>query len=373
MTAAALAVLDDLSGLGPDVDDLLSAIIRAEQGAPLPLFAADARGPSPWRQLHGQPMTQALADVLQRVEDLSDGQGFQLLQLQMREVGVQPRDGLSRQGLALWAATHHRAAFDEAYRLRREVRRCRMRTLRGRETRASVLDNPLGRERLRRRLADAFDATGRTGHCRVLTYEDGDGLHYLIDHGSNLRHIQTVDRGPAGFEERRVGLRPRRRDYVHFAPSTGVLSVGAWDAQTLRAYGRAFGELLFANPDWFELGPLVSLEPLRDLGRRALMPTADVIEAKLVGLKLKVPGTDDTLMTLESQDVFRAIERGDALGMLEHADLLSARVRVRVAGVPRRRVLELRPPGTVGYDWRRGGGSVRAFLLKRGFIATEAS
>ena len=155
MTAAALAVLDDLSGLGPDVDELLSALIRAEQGAPLPLFAADARGPSPWRQLHGQPMTQALADVLQRVEDLSDGQGFQLLQLQMREVGVQPRDGLSRQGLALWAATHHRAAFDEAYRLRREVRRCRMRTLRGRETRASVLDNPLGRERLRRRLADA--------------------------------------------------------------------------------------------------------------------------------------------------------------------------------------------------------------------------
>ena len=371
MSAAALAVLDDLSGLGPDVDELLGALVRSEQGPPLPLFAAEPRA-AHWLPLRGQPMSRSLADVLQQVDDLSDGQGFQLLTAYLGAVGVDAPRGLSRQGLALWAATHHRAAFDQAHRYRREVRRCRMRTFRGREAVEPSQDHPLARERLRRRLAEAFEATGRTEHCRVLTYDDEEGLHYLIDHGSNLRHIQTVHRGPDGFVEQRVGLRPRRRDYVHYAPRTGVLSVGAWDASTLRAYGTAFGELLFGDPAWFAMGTLVSLEPLRDLGRRALLPSPDVIEAKLVRLSLKAPGLDETLLTVDAPDVFDALERNEARGMLESGEPVRARIRVRVAGVARRRLIDLESPGIVGYDWRKGGGAVRRFLERRGFLAVGA-
>lgn len=368
MTTAALATLNDLIQLGPVVADALTELVLREQGQPLPLFACDSRG-GPWDLLAGQPMTSDLADALQQVEDLSDHSGHGLLRMRLEAAGVPLPSGLSRQALAVWAAVHHPRVFRKAHALRHASRAVRLRTLSGRGLGAPLSPTPLDRHDLERRLGAAFDALGRTAMCRVLAYQDAGGLHFVVDHGDSLRHVQTVELREDGFEERCLGLRPRRRDYVHYAPRTGALSVGAWDAQTLAAYGRVFGQHLFLDPDWFERAPAVCLEPLRDLGPRSLCPTADVLEARLVALSWVAPGPEGSRMTVESPDVFTALERDGGEAMLDLGHLRSARIRVRVAGVPRARTVELKPPMTVGYDWRKGGDAVRRFLERRGFLA----
>ena len=361
---AAVATLHDLTTLGPTERAWAHALVEREQLAPLPLFGASRPGDL----LSGQPLSRSLSATLTRIADVSDSHGFRLLCDALATEGIAAPPGVGPRGLALWTALNEPAAFNRAVELRRAVRQCRMRTFSGAASKPMRIIASDGE----RSLAPRFGALGRTDHCQVLFTQDRSGLHFLVDHGSNLRCVHTVTQGSDGSTVGTLRLRPRRRDYVHFDVRAGVLSVGAWDAATLGIYRETFGQLLFDDPDWFGSGDLLTLEPLRDLGRRALLPTANVTAVTLVRLTLRAPGPLGTRLSIDSPDVFESLEADEASRLLQEGELLGARLRVRVPGYARARSVDLTVPNRIAYDWRKGGEHVRDFLIRRGFLAAGA-
>ena len=375
MSAVSLAMLHDLARLGPDVNAILQVLVTREQGQALPLFASGGTSVAhdEWPHLlRGQPLSTKLARVLVMVQELTDYRGHGKLRVLLEDARIDWPTQFCRHSLAVWAATYHWELFARAHKDAATPRKVRMRTLRGRSLGQPVADSPSARRRLEKRLGKAFDKIGRTSLCRVVASKTEDGLHFLVEHGSSLRHLRTVETGAGSPNDRFVGLRPCRRDHVHYNCRTGVLTVGAWTAPILRAYGAAFGELLFDDEQWFQLGDLVSLAPLKRDGRLALRPTADVIEARLISLTIRAPGVGASDITIDNDvDVLADLDRSFGMDLVKFGTLVKAKIAVRVAGVSRSRTVELKPPMMVGYNWQKGGGAVRRFLERRGFLLCE--
>lgn len=359
------AMLADLHAGGAEESVWLQDLLDSERVRPLPLLECLGRAdavPS-WK------LTPALVDTLRRIDRVVDEQGYRLLCDALQRGGVDYPTTTTWRGLAVWCALNEPRVLDLAIRLRTEVRSCRMRTF------AAPVDQAVREpsvSRLEELLSDAFRSARRTSHCRVLSFQDDGGWHFMVGHGSSLRCVDTVDTHAGGTREQTVRLRPRRRDYLHYDPAMGVLSVGAWDATTLRIYREAFGEVMFGSPASFGSGELVTLEPLRDLGRRSLLATASVHSVLLTRLVVRAPGPFKTRLTLESDDVFASLDEDPgAKASFENGTLLAATLKVRVAGIGRARSLDLAAPDRLGYNWQKGGAEIRGFLVRRGFLATS--
>lgn len=330
-----------------------------------------------WLRAQSCLLPLALADDLQRIDDLASGRGATALTEAARRAGATLGElGHDPLAVAVRAFLDQRAIFEAAHG-RHIVGTLRSTTeFAGRRAGAGVglagarlgmLEADLGRQ---------FEARDRSAHCRITQGADEDRQIFTVAHGALVREDEGLDErprlvheeaGPVHLAERPVRYRPQRRDVVVYEAGAGRLRVRASEAATVRAYRRAFGELLFGDAEWFGTGPVVSLEPLSLLGRKVEVPTPGLREVRVVGLILQHAEPAGS-MALEADEIWPYLDGYLSRG-LDGADILEVDFRMFAAGSDAVGNIKVRAPNHVGYSQRLPDELVRPFLEKRGLLA----
>lgn len=329
-----------------------------------------------WLRARASLLPLGLADDLERIEDLASDRGAAALIEAARRAGADFRSlGLDSLEVAARAFLDHREIFDAAHG--RHV----IDTLRGTTEFAGRRAGPgarFGDARLRALETDLgrqFDARARSAHCRITVGSDEDRLVFTVAHGALVRADEALDErptlvgngdGPVYLADRAVRYRPQRRDVVVYEAGAGRLRIRASDAPTIRAYRRAFGELLMGDEEWFGNGEVVSLQPLSRLGRDVEIPTPGLREVRVVGLVLR-HSEPAGKMALEADEIWPYLE-GHLVHGLAGAAIHSVTFRMFAAGSSAVGNVTLREPSR--YDCSRLPDElVRPFLEERGLLA----
>ena len=328
-----------------------------------------------WLRSRANLLPLGLADDLERIEDLTDERGSSALLDAAHRAGANLRGlGLDPLEMAVRAFLDHREIFEAAHG------RHLLETLRGtteftgRRAGAAAPFAPSRMQAMEVELGRQFDARARSAHCRVTPGRDGDRHVFTVAHGAMVRADEALDErplmvcespGPVYLADRAVRYRPQRRDIVVYEAGAGRLRIRAGDAPTIRAYRRAFGELLFGDAEWFGSDAIVSLEPLLRLGHGVEVPTPGLHEVRLVGLLLKHSAT--RTMALTADEMWSYLDER-VNGGLQDAELLEATFRVFATGSSSAANVKVRLPNRVEYC-RIHDDVIRPFLERRGFLA----
>ncbi len=334
-----------------------------------------------WLQGCAGMLPAGLADDLERIHEVADDRGATALLDAVRRSGTDARRlGMDPLEVAVTALLDHRVLFDEVH-AKRIVETLRGTTeFVGRQSGPGLTPGAAELQELEARLGRQFDARSRSAHCRVGVCQDGDRMIFTIAHGALYRADEALETAlPSAFSpilagerpmpvylaERAVRYRPQRRDIVVYEANAGRLRLRAGEAATLHAYRQAFGELLFADPEWFGTEPIVSLQPLVLRGKAVEVPTPGIREIRLVGLIIR---RTKGKVALDSEELWPFLHEC-LIGALERGQPLEATFRVYLVGsedTPFR--VKVRAPNYVFCD-RRADALVRPWLEARGFLA----
>ncbi len=151
-----------------------------------------------------------------------------------------------------------------------------------------------------------------------------------------------------------------RRSTCRIAPFATVRSGATWWCTRPAPDGSG-------DAEWFGTGPVVSLEPLSQLGRKVELPTPGLREVRVVGLILRHDEPAGS-MALEADEIWPYLDGNLSRG-LEGAEILEVDFRMFVAGSNEVGNVKVRAPNHVGYSSRLPDELVRPFLEKRGLLA----
>jgi hypothetical protein len=340
------------------------------------LHGADDGTVSRWLHARGGMLPAALADDLERIDELADDRGASSLIEAAERLGGDARAlGLDPLEVAVRSFLDHPRLFERAHS--RRV----LETLRGATEFAGRRAGPpravdlAAIQAVEVSLGRQFDARSRSRHCQITVGRDGDRHVFTVAHGALVRVDEALDErpmvvseapGPVYFSGRAVRYRPQRRDVVVYEEGAGRLRIRAGDAPTLRAYRASFGELLFDDAGWFGDDPIVTLEPLVRLGAAVEMPTPGLREVRLVGLIVRHRDPVGK-MALDSDELWPYL-RARMVGGLDDAELVEADLRVFPVGASSGAIVKVRAPNRVEYG-RIPDDLVRPYLEQRGFLA----
>lgn len=332
-----------------------------------------------WLDARGAFLPSALVDDLERIDDLTDDRGAAALADIAGRVGIDAgKLGLDAMEVAIRAFLDHPEVFEAAH-ARRTVERLRGTTEFGARDEARVRPPTDAAIRdVEVRLGRHFEERGRTAHCRIAFGRDRELLVFTIAHGCLERADEALDGAPmlvrdsaepVYLAERTVRYRPQRRDVVVYDERARRLRVRAGDAASLHAYRRTFGELLHGDETWFGTGPVVSLQPLLQLGRAVEEPVGGVREVRVVGLLLRHVAGPLGTTALDSEDIWPYLG-ARVRGGFDDAELLEATFRVFPADGGRSTVVRVRVPNKVEYGFC-SDEVFRPYLEARGFLVAN--
>ncbi len=349
---------DLLASWGRDCAELgldLAVLRDAEIGPALGRLLGRGRGRLPW----------GLVDALDRIDDIADARGFDALATRLDAGGSGhgwALADLTPLGLAarMWVAQH--ARFEEVEMRRRAERAVLLREYPVRAGATLRLPPEEAAARLQEGVGQYWEARGRSDYCRAMVFKEEGRLYVPIHRGEALRTESAIDGGREGA----VTYRPRAADLATYDERTGRLKVRASDGAARAEYRCRLGEVLFGDATAVEEAPVVSLAPLVERGREALIPTPGLREVSLVAARVAIRRGRRTVLDLASPDVLASLEE---LGLPELADcdLLWVKLLLRFPKGHRRR-LELAPPNEIAFDRRRDEHVVERFLEERGFV-----
>lgn len=310
-------------------------------------------------------LPRGLVDALDRIEDLADEPGFDTLIRRLEATtGTTdwPARGLSPLSLAARAWVEHREAFEEA-----EIKRRSDRSGFVHEYMVAANDEPRVPSAdelaaLEERLGAYWQRRGRGGFCRMKAFREEQRLYLPIHRGDPWRTEPAVE----GDSEAAVTYRPRTADLAAYDLRSGRLILKARDRSARNEYLAQIGEALFGDAAAVDRRPTVTLRPLVELGREALLPTPGLRDVELVALRVALNGRHRVVLSVTCADVLGALD-GLGLDELDRGELLYAKLLLRFQQ-GRRRKLELGPPHQVAFDRRKNEHIVLRFLEERGFL-----
>lgn len=316
---------------------------------------------------HDPDMPRELLSSLHLVDELSTSRGFDALvdaAEQMKQVIFSADEGIGHRGLALRTFLYHREVFDLAHQLHAIESVEKMLEFAGKADR--VLRSVPSKEQLERMengLKPFFVSRGRGPLCEITASKDGHELNFLVAHGGQFRVDGTVDNNN---KQNSISYRPSRHDLIKYDSRRHRLKIRASDRPSTEAYRRTFGEVLFGDREYFGGNKLVSLRPLVELGRASLEPTRGLSRITLISLKIAHRNQRETVISVDSDDVFSDVELANDLE-LETGELLYARFAVQFESNRRKRRLEIRPPNSVEFNRSYEPGVIEHFLESRRF------
>jgi len=308
-----------------------------------------------------------LVDVLDRIEDLANDDGFDAILARLEGTGHAidwAAIGLSPLSVAVRTWVERPRLFAEA-----EVKLLSKRVGRMREYSASdehdpALPDAAAIDQAQGALRAFWRGKGRGDFCRLGAFEEDDRIYLPIHRGRVLRTVPVVE----GSTESAIAYRPRATDLAIYDRRTRRLLIKASDPASRAEYGAQLGRLLGTR---FDERQVVTLDPLVRHGAAALAPTPGLRDVQVTELHLRVQLRPPLALMLKGPDVLRSIA-SEPTGRLGKGVPTSARLRL----TPRKgraRAVVLTPPTEVGYQRWGIEPVIRRFLEERGFIAPPDS
>lgn len=215
-------------------------------------------------------------------------------------------------------------------------------------------------------LASWFESKNRSRACKIAVHQEGDELRFQITHGRPYRTIGSIDNR---LERSRIGYRPQQHDSVVFSRRDGVLKVSAHTEGERDLYRQAIGMAFFEDENFFPVGNLYSLAPLR-AARPVLVVGADVESAQLIEVRIQLEDKDGVVRVSQGRDLLSLVDSREN-GSLAPGKIIGATflLSYRSGRLPRQ--LEIRPPNIAIYDRARDGDAAEKFMRLNGFLIGE--
>ncbi|MCA9633922.1 MAG: hypothetical protein KC766_40010, partial [Myxococcales bacterium] len=217
-------------------------------------------------------------------------------------------------------------------------------------------------------LDDRLDQLKRGRNSKVFIYQKDDGVWFLVRHGQPCRREGTLNNDGPGA----VYYRPEIYDPLRYDPTTGELSMRAETKKIGILYREKFGLHLFGDATMFPETTKYTLEPLISEGEDALV-CSDVEGIDWVKLKeveyhwggphreRKTHKADDLFALLRSQE--RKLTRGP---------LMRANFAVKFTDAKTPRTVTVRKGNVASFTRDHDAPLIEAWLVKRGFVTSEA-
>ena len=213
----------------------------------------------------------------------------------------------------------------------------------------------------------AWYAAHRRGPgARVLFFDHGDEVRFLVRHGGPYRREGSLDEGRPGC----VRYRPMAHGLIVFDRRTWELRINAGTKGECAAYRQFIGQHIFGRADMFPADPdRYDLEPLRALGRRSLVCThiTGLASVRLVELTMYVGGPFHRRKVEKADDVLLALEHARE-SIPDDALLSAATFEVRFTDGRKPRPVTIRHGNKATYTRDTDADLIEAFLRGGGFV-----
>jgi hypothetical protein len=218
-------------------------------------------------------------------------------------------------------------------------------------------------------LSSWFDSMNRSRVCETYAYPEDGEIKFQITHGRPYRTDGTIDKK---LRRSRIAWRPQKHDSVVFDKKMKVLKINAQTGAEKEQYRKAFGEVLFGDPDHFPGGEIYTLEPLRE-GEEAMKIVAGIVTIRLTEVWIQVDDEQRFVQVSRAYDLIKSIQTYGKPNLKE-GSIVRASFLVKYSSGGRPRKLELRPPNVAIYDRDRNGDVTKDFLHINGyFVAGEGN
>lgn len=214
-------------------------------------------------------------------------------------------------------------------------------------------------------LRDYFRGKKKGRRCRVLRKNAPGAVHFYVQHGQACRREPSVK----GEESICTFFRPERTDMVILDTANPELRINSASAPDMRKYRELFGLHLFGSAETFRYADKYNLEPLRKLGPASLECSdfADLESAHLTELEMDWGGALNNKSIEKADDVFTALEIRHA-AIPDQPALKRAKIKVKLKGVKKARVLSLVAGNKSGYPRGEESAIIEEWLRAREFI-----
>jgi hypothetical protein len=202
--------------------------------------------------------------------------------------------------------------------------------------------------------------------ARVLFFDHGDQVRFLIRHGGPYRREGSLDDGKPGC----VRYRPMAHGMIVFDRRTWELRINAGTKGECAAYRQLIGQHIFGRADMFPADPdRYDLEPLRARGRGSLICShiAGLASVRLVELTMYVGGPFHRRKVEKADDVLLALEHARE-SIPDDALLSAATFEVRFTDGRKPRAVTIRHGNKATYTRDTDADLIEAFLRGGGFV-----
>lgn len=202
--------------------------------------------------------------------------------------------------------------------------------------------------------------------ARVLFFDHGDEVRFLVRHGGPYRREGSLDDGKPGC----VRYRPMAHGLIVFDCRTWELRINGGTKGECTAYRQLIGHHIFGRADMFPADPdRYTLEPLRTLGRRSLAcaHVQGLASVRLVELTMYVGGPFRRKKVEKADDVLLALEHARET-LPDDALLTAATFDVRFADGRKPRLVTIRHGNKATYTRDTDADLIEAFLRGGGFV-----
>ena len=221
------------------------------------------------------------------------------------------------------------------------------------------------RKNLESDLDDWFESKKRDRVSKVLFYERGGEVWFLVRHGDLYKREGSIKDG----KSESIYYRPEKYDVLVYNTQLGELRIHAASKGEKDLYRAKFGLHLFGDENLFSGEDKYTLKPLQDDGPKSIV--CDDVNGmewvKLTEIQYYWGGPHNDVEIRRSDDMFLSLAAKERV-IPPSARILRATFKVRFTDSKKERAVRIRPSNVAHYVRDTDGVIVEDFLAKRGFI-----
>jgi hypothetical protein len=332
-----------------------------------------ACGPLLAELLNNDPTTPtALVEALFIISVLAEPEPTEELwnTLTQSGIAIPPDASLADLALTLWlrAPDKARQLYIEPVHLRtRSFATHAARTFRKTSPMRPVNDSVLSQ--LRQSIEVFFLKHHRPAGCQVFAQKRGKEHWFMIRRGDGFKRIATLSADGRGES---AGFFAEAFDVIVVDPDNEHLHIHAEGVRATRMYSALFGFVLYGRETHFEDCTRFTLDPLRNLGRAALVCTdvPGIHSVHLIELHYEAGLAVVHKKSTKAPDVFAALDE-DHIELNTELRLLRAVLLFQFKNDPKPRRVTIKPHNQTRYEHDEDSRVVSEWLTRREFAKTE--
>lgn len=209
--------------------------------------------------------------------------------------------------------------------------------------------------------------TERKGSEKVLVkhFLDGDVLNFIIYHEERVKaEIQLQEDGTTLTIQPLI-FRPARQDFLSYFPAVGKIQIDNPSPKERAAMRRAFGLVCLDDESFFEEQGAEAVVDLSGLAASDFeLQTDHGDSAKLTEIVFRLHQAHKPCLTVRSGDVYATLEANGLRELLAHSQILSAKIKLFMAGAKRGKSIELKHPNSLSFNRSTHAQQVMDYLAR---------